>query len=1099
MITVKQPELIRVLKGADPKIDFLNLTAVSQFNNIDGVRGTQAMRPSISHNSIVMINEYKTPYGRNNVLNVIPIHNSLKDIDISIFKLCTKLDILSLSYKEVSNSLSGTKRFFKNYDKNVLPRKQLCKFLQIRPPDWSRMSSIWKSFGSLVLANPELRLIKDVQLKQSILSFKRRFILYFTRGSKRLRRLVSKLPKPEINQNNLDSGRRYRRAEVYHYSLLIDELRFYEMEEYIKSLSTIIQRKLFNNSYDYDDLKFKRLFSYSSNGYPLLSIFGGHLRRYRRILQPNVDLEEQDYLALATFRTIGRSLPPSSNYRVKLDACESIGIWKSSFNFGNEVYKNFVKNTDAVMVNLRFSRMPLTSHLSLTSSSTYDSSVKKGGMTAELRKYFRLLNGRKFTIEPTDHKYNILIDAFYNKCTSIDCLNRGLESFSPLKHLLYRDLTAEDRLGFFQEIYKFPEIKTYNAGHMALLIASALCIEFGSYEPKPDVFVKISGLSIPFWYDSSKLTLLYKPTLIPVRMAASATAGCKTRIVTINKLCFSIIGKYLHFMVKPILLRSELFQSGQRLLWPSSYRFKPYGMIYSQDLKNSTDYFSHQIVYLIWQHVAKYVRYANERHPFLIWKDIISYKRTISVPKYLSDTGEAYSFKQERGSLMGDAMSFMTLSLFGVIFDRMVRTLNRTYYHSPGLLLGDDYLTVLENYDYCVKASALTSSLGLVLSKKHGYSARAGVFAEQLISIVRHRLCFLDLIKLRLLTGVPSTIMGDRRVSFIGKGKDLLKIYSYTGNQTLKSVISHTFWQEFKRYYGNLNILLPYFLPTTLGGLGFPMKPGKFVHYFWKYIHYFEHFDTDHIDPYERLIESLRLRYIYRNSKKGLGDYTQEAITILGKYLRKYKVAEDYHGEFHDNLLYHRSLLKSKYLDLISDEPTITGKTEYEETLEKESIYTLDRIIDIFDRIYTFDRGLRIDSKPKEVTLNTYLRKARKFWRPRVVNRPCNKGTLPDLYKLEGKIKGYSDYFIYISKDTFISLDLASSMRVSYFDPVGNQNYTNLSDYVGVFHQDVKTPVIVVEDYRTDYCHIMPELGIDLTDITFGGKTKFVCEPGRLY
>jgi len=354
-------------------------------------------------------------------------------------------------------------------------------------------------------------------------------------------------------------------------------------------------------------------------------------------------------------------------------------------------------------------------------------------MVAEARYYYRMLGQKRYSYKmnsPT--KSNILIDAFYNKVTSISCIERGMFYNSPLSWLLYRDLKSEDAINFFIEDFRLPKVKAFNAGHKLLLVASALVSSFGTYEPIPDIIIIIGSLRIPLWYSSDKVYINYKPKLIPVRVAASATAGCKTRIITINKLGFAIIGKYLHFMVRPVINRSEIFQAGQRLLWSSTYKLKPYGFIYSQDLKNSTDYFSHQIIYIMWSWWARYIRWSHEQHPFLVWYSIIAFPRTIFVPKRFST--ESFEFLATRGSLMGDPMSFMTLSLFGLILDRLIKTMHNNFIHSPSLLLGDDYLTILPDSDSCKKASLITKEIGLVLSTKHGYSMRAGVFAEQVIT-----------------------------------------------------------------------------------------------------------------------------------------------------------------------------------------------------------------------------------------------------------------------------------------------------------------------------------------------------------------------------
>jgi len=350
-------------------------------------------------------------------------------------------------------------------------------------------------------------------------------------------------------------------------------------------------------------------------------------------------------------------------------------------------------------------------------------------------------------------------------------------------------------------------------------------------------------------------------------------------------------------------------------------------------------------------------------------------------------------------------------------------------------------------------------------------------------------------------------MMGDRKVAFIGKGKELIKLYTYTGNPALKSVLEHSFWQQYKKYYGKINTNLPVFLPNTLGGLGFPKFPRtKMPKVMFKYFHYFEHFESDHVDPFERLIESLRLRHIYRNPRKGLGEYGMEAIDILSKYLRGYQIELSFDGFFKPKKFYSRSLLKSSYLTLVNDEPTITGQTMYESLLEKERLYTIDRLVDLIERIIIFDQYIRTDAKPHDITINDYMRRAYAFWKPRVANRPRFTKYIPNFYKLEQQFRSYNDYFVYEPNDDFIVNDASSSLRVTKFDPTANKSYHpcddlyHQDDYVGVFRQLVVPPAIPERDLFPSEQRELFLFALENNEVTetfYAGCTYYVDEPGK--
>jgi len=1054
MSSILTPQQVQLDAVTKHRSVFGYVTSVLRFFRSGG-RGTQAMRPDLE----------------------TPTNRRLKNPHL--VNICTKLSILTTKYRN-PGGITGVRRFFVNYRRRLLSVRQLEKYLHITPGVYSRLEGIWQSFGALVLGHPALSYYYDPQLMDSILAFKIRFIKFFLSHckwkliSEKLFRSLSARRGPILERIARDGRKKFFR-------LIESDLTLIQLEDYVKYISLVAQRILFGTDDIGQHEREKGILFSHKNGYPVLSIYGGHLRKYASILCKNDRIMDRKYSnnlppILATIRSIGRSLPCSSNSRVLSDIKQSLKVWDTPFNFGDSLYQKFRRSSDAVLHSIKAGRVMKYSHISLTSSATFESSQSSGGQTTETKKYLSLLNSEDFFISIMNKGVDIddLFDVFNCRVTTLKDLqycndNKNYQGSSELNLVLYRDLISEDQVNKFCEEYELPRILSFNAGYKILLIASALIQKYGQYDVPPDVIIRVCGLNLPLWVDNKPKR--FKPTRVPVRVSASATAGAKTRVITCNMWPFAIIGKWMHHIIEPVLLRSPEYRDGQRLLWSSANKFNNPAYanyyFYSQDLKSSTDYISHQMIFIIWRGFERFVETVTPSHPFLVFSPIIYHPREIFVPEYLgidlSDLGissfkssfmkpyKGYTFLARRGSLMGDPMSFMTLSLVSLILNRLIKLHRRTYLHTPSIILGDDYLTLLPDQEYCEAATRITESLGIVLSTKHGYSKEVGIFAEQVIARAKQppnlqEVCFVDYTKLRLITQTPSTAMGEVKLSFIGKCTELKKLYSYTANATLKYVLQDIFWLQFNKFYGSTSkSVLPLEFPKILGGLDFPPRRTKTRRFMYKYAHYFEHFETDHPDQLERIIESLRLRHLYKNPRKGLGSYKFDSLKVLRHYLKDYSFSVVFGGIFEEKVFYSRDSLRLFFN--YSDEPSINGVTHLEDSLERLKVVSLDKLIDLIDRQVLFDRCLRHDTTPRSYSINDWLRVAKKFWFPRVRNRPVERKLHIDVSQYVKKFSKYNDYFIYLGNKDFFDDDGGASLVVKInFNPLKNTTQLPLID-----------------------------------------------------
>jgi hypothetical protein len=1026
---------------------------------------------------------------------------------LTTISLCTRLAHLSIEPWK-SNRLSiKKKQFLLNFTKGILKNSEVKKLLLIDPNTWNRLQGIWSSYGSMVIGHPFINL-NDNELLQSILSFKARFLKFYLnkcslvrvfpqnkssyhlsdmryifneKGKKYLSEFDINLKLTKIIFNELFVQnpflKEYIKHGYYRERLVWRKLRIpanslKELEEYLKSLSVFFQRKAESDDYQHSDIDIPRIFSWYGS-YPCLSIFGGSASYMKQILRPRYKVTEGDLLILTSLRSVGRSLPPSDHLRMISDCKDSLSIWLSHYKISESLQLRFLKALRPVLINMRAANLPKYSHLSLASSATFDYPRSKGGQTAESRFYFSYFLSYKFSIEGIYDTESIepLYDAFSNKVTTIKSLVSLINTpYCPIGSCLYRDLTSEDNLRYFSRSFGLPEITCVSAGFKLLLACSGLLMNFGSYDIEPDILLVLTNMSeeplkVPLWFNISGLH--YKPRTIPVRLAASCTAGCKTRIVTCNKWCFGILGKYLHFIVEPVLRRNDTYASGQRLLWPNVHKFDKSRLsyYYSLDLKNATDYIPLDLIKLIWSTWSKFV-YNSTLERFV---------ETIYHPRTLHLRGKFKHLHRspvllKRGSLMGDPMSFMTLSIMQITIDRLIKSSWRCF-DAPSLVLGDDYLTKLPSLNACKTSNLVFQSYGLTISKKNCISKRLGVFAESFIVVANNgKSCFVDSIKLRLLTTTPQNMMGDFKLSFIGKSKELQKLYGYTSNNTLKFVIENLFSYQFKKYYGHIRYgPLPFFLPTTLGGLGFPFKMGKFKEKYW---HYFNHFDQDHKDDYERMIEVLRLQNLFRNPSKSLGEYGLRAIRILSRYLKHFKfMSQNVLSKFLEpKTIYSRNFIVERYKNLpFSDDKTLDGVSHFDSLLEKEKVFSISRLVSVLERIALFDKYLLEDIRPPDITISKWVRKAKRFWYPRVKNRPLGEPE-PDFRLIESLFNKYVDYFVFLNDDSFLVDDISSSLRVNIFDPIGNKNHLidPNGDYLGLTGKLISSTVLDVSDAEDD-------------------------------
>jgi len=743
--------------------------------------------------------------------------------------------------------------------------------------------------------------------------------------------------------------------------------------------------------------------------------------------------------------------------------------------------------------------IPSESHISVVTAATTDYSRTIGGQLTESKAVVKVLKNL-FTFDPFEHsnfqKYEnslefttldfadnpmylvhparqlfddrnrVLYDAFGFSVTSTHALVR--EFTTSLLDKVYIDLDSEYEWNKLIDIYNLAEFEPLKAriGNVFLMVSTGMIWDYGDYSLNPDVIItyhhtdktqKINIdkiIRIPLWFSS--IPKIFTPSdiaRIPSRLVASQTGGFKTRVVTTNPWEVGILMKYTKFAVRYMMSHLRPIRDGHKVspLWAwcsfvnRTTNIDLYESFYSSDLRNATDYIPCELVKLIWTSFLNQFKMKFGLHPMLSFINLTWMKRYILVDNSLLKLAREFSytipnsFNQERGSLMGDPMSFMTLNLINYMVHKECNRTNAerlsvdpNLLYTPSLILGDDYLSLLVKEEDSLHLDALYQSLGLVLSKKHGVSPIYGIFAETMCLRNKSKVVFLDCLKLRLLNSIPATWQSEHRAAVLGKASQLCKNLDWLPIKTLKVVVPVLFLDLFHREYKHqmtfMDRFLPLDLPVHLGGLDFPgsYKTSKKV-LFW--VDTFLRSERSPLEKYTFLSSLARLNSAHRkgfsiDTDRILQSLQKLFVTKMGKLVKKIvplticldglpkELKPEYF--YNDNQVQYY-LQENFKISLPYPEPSfLLDMDNRDRLLQKYRIFSINRIVDWIERKLTFNAALMTGISPQEKTLIRYVNMSKKKWK--LFNRefgPPPDDYSPDRTAIDKMVRTFNTLYVY--------------------------------------------------------------------------------------
>jgi len=921
----------------------------------------------------------------------------------------------------------------KKYGIPCLSNRQHKKFLSLDCNSWQKLSDFWKVWGHAILLAPDLATIKPNLVQRVIrdtLIFKFWFLNKCLETLKREKNLFSSKSRPnmaEISGSDQNSGQR-RGQTVFKFGRGI-----LTIVKWIKAHSNWSQEKLF---LDRVITRPEEIGFYNTTDkYPLLKSFRSIKRLYNLYDRKPLDLLDTELVKyLASLRSIGRSLPCADGHQVLDDTLQTIDILSHPFEINHslklrvksyleEIYTNVLPLADKAFGYKTFVR---SSHISVTTSATCNTSRSRGGNVADVRNWYNSLEKCHLHIfKPNDttiipykvvshgNLHDQLYDCFGYHSTSKKSLD-GFEDVNLLSKL-YVDVQSEVDIDTLIKDYDLDmsKVAPRQLGKILLLLSSGKVYPLGTWSQKPDLEIVTmfpdGEIRIPLWNSSHPKIFKISGNRVRCRLVSSETGGYKTRIVTANETHIGILMKFTKFLIRPWigLIKPIRLGSKASALWHfvkdnnKTAILDNFPVIYSSDLKNATDYIPLDLVELIWETFAKCSSAYYGILPCHTFLSLVNVPRLIELDKSLiklfsnSNISVPDNFIQMRGSLMGDPMSFLTLSIVNLCVDLQLQRLTKIYSNidslsAPSIILGDDFLALARDIQIPKLLDKYYSQLGLVLSSKHGVSPKFGVFAEDWCLLNQGHLIYLDTIKLRLLNSIPAKWGLDHRAAVLGKARQIKNIYEWSSIGYYKLLLPKLFIDQFHREYKYslcyIDKRLPLNLPYAYGGLDFPGDEKDFP-FSLQVLYYLENNLRRATDPLDKFILLGKLKRLNSSYSKGIETHFKTVFKCFKKYFSKFTISNL--NESIENLkpyvLYTNdsieSFFKTKNIQIPPPDYSFFGNNPRDDLFNEFHIIQLDNLVNEVDRMLTFNEFIVSNPKVKDNTIFKWINTSRKFWK----------------------------------------------------------------------------------------------------------------------
>jgi len=832
--------------------------------------------------------------------------------------------------------------------------------------------------------------------------------------------------------------------------------------------------------------------------HPTFPWFAGHLEHFREL--EGKTLSDLDIRTLCQIRTFGRALPPPS-----IDACvedldKQVKVLTSENPVSDLVLTRVRETSSLLAEKLGIGDMPMLSHISVSTSGCFEMSQRDGGLAAVVRGWVKELDVpiNFCRIRMQEHSYGLIDHRMINKSeiykdvygnrlfpgqwASDDPLTRNLFSEKPekLKFALRMSRKTEGRISLLDKLYRqFGHFRKAKATRellakdlypseicpAILAVASSEAIKQGHYndllgnQVDPDMWLVLpSGREIPLF--SERGPLRYIPREFPrVQMQCLAEPGAKSRSLGKNQGWFTIVTKIMRFMVEPILARDGRARIGlnsTNKMWSFLkliQRNKSQGQwLQSTDYSAATDYISLDMLKAMWEPWFKRLRAS---HPFAIYEELIYCRRSLHFSgKFEKCRTDA---DHKCGSFMGEPMSFMSLTLINLIIEELACTWQnaemcfRTPVESlrsfePLAICGDDVASVRRTLKRIHVFKHIVSCVGMKLSWKDGISRRLLIFCEEHVCVFGKEFTYIDVIKSRLLTTMARQ-HSDNRSSILGKGRMLGTQLAYFDNRMLKIFIMKIYDQVFNRSHKYImnSMNLPYFLPPSCGGLGYPIPESQIPDWAYEYIGViFKILDeTNILSRYHKLYE---LNALTKRNKHGI-DATAAALAVFAKMAKteEIQILDEPIEEFKSRTIYPDTRIRealSRFGITVPNDPYTGGPDR--DCLRNEAhrfgIIRLDDLFEQIERTINFDTFFRKEVVREQRTFEQWLRRSGKYWKrvlyktspyERMVFREYGKIRFKDLNHLDNQVlRSFGGYVVPMNWGT---LDEAGpSLRIDF-------------------------------------------------------------------
>jgi hypothetical protein len=783
---------------------------------------------------------------------------------------------------------------------------------------------------------------------------------------------------------------------------------------------------------------------------PSFPWFGGHLSDYIRL--DTLRCYPQYIRDICQIRTFGRALPPPTSDLCISEAVAVMDNLTTSKNLSKDVLNAF-RNAAANFSSKVQKFHNYETHISLSTSATYDYPRSEGGLAAQARNSLAPFRNNKIQDIPV--YINGLI-------CSIDDLFEYIEYELELNPILYDAYGTEiisnfdmffikkktcidslyttqgSRVGLsnIRKNKEFSNLVGENVGNILLWIATSTASEYGSWNVQPFGHFKIGSYLLPFWLTQEPIRW------IPVRKPKSrqtclAEPGAKTRSLSIPEMWLNLILRHMRFLLEPYFLRDGRISIGLRSndkLWDflkflARSRYAKNPILESIDFTAATDHFDLFLIESMWE---GFLSRFPDNHPILVYKELITCQRSLEFSDEMPECIKLYKgdYIHRCGSFMGEGISFFTLSMYNALIEEFIsfeamyniswlhypdRIIDLTGYLYPTAICGDDRISIRYFIEETEIVGDIISSSGSLESG--GKSLRSfatpenpGIitFCEESGTYINRKFFYFDSVKIRLLTTMCRGGM-DRKISLLGKVRSVHVATRWLTNTEFKTHVLTGYRLTLDRTYEyclfrDEVMKLPVHLPHYAGGLSIPFDWNSELSTYRIKCTNFVYSKLHQPDMVERFIWMLKFQRLNNTVEHGIemSDTPKELISDISVLTR-------HEGELLDIIPSHYytrhqvvSFLKLQGEDKVYINP-YTGKVDFavlKQVAEGYGLIPIKTIFSQYSRIMAFNSMLT--SEPSDVpsfSFNNWLKRAGKFWRSfrkEILSQPSelNRGLL---------------------------------------------------------------------------------------------------------